>query len=203
MRFSLTTDFDITSAIKSLEQVGGVSIPILSEDHRQALLAEALLYHYVKKPEVVGTANVRQDFYGVGTLREDSLFWALRDGWTQLLTSKLSEVGRLDSLFDTPLCFNELALQRYEPGSFGITPHRDSSCNINLICVFNLTGHSRFGLCSDRAGQENITLLDDHPGNVILLRSPGFKAPRQQPFHFLSDIPELRISFGIRQVIET
>ncbi len=203
MRFSLNTDFDITTAVTELQETGGVSIPMLGEQERLFLLEEALAYPYLKRPEIVGKAKVRQDFYGIEAFRSDSAFFALREDWTELFNSKLQEIGLLESLFETPLSFNELALQRYERGSFGITPHRDSSCNINLICVFNLVGHSKFGLCDDREGTKNISWLDDQPGNIILLRSPGFKAPQVQPFHFLRDIPELRISFGIRQVVTT
>lgn len=200
MHFALNTGFDIASVRTQLEMMGGVSLPMLCARDRSELLAEALTYQYVKRPFVVGAARVQQDMSGVDTLRTDSAFFALRDDWQALWEHKFRELPDAASLFSTSVHFNELSLQRYEPGSRGITPHRDSSRNINLICIFTLTGHSRFGLCEDRQGTKVIAFLDDAPGNVILLRARGFNTPRVQPFHFLTDTPELRISFGLRQV---
>ena len=40
------------------------------------------------------------------------------------------------------------------------------------------------------------------PGDVILLRGPGYGGRRARPFHFLSDITERRLSFGLRHDLQ-
>ena len=61
-----------------------------------------------------------------------------------------------------------------------------------------MTGKAEFALCADRSGA-NPRFLDTAPGNVILMRSPGFFSSNFQPFHFVRNITEERIVFGLRQ----
>ena len=93
-----------------------------------------------------------------------------------------------------------MSLQKYDQNSIGITPHKDGKSRINLICVFNLVGKAEFALCDDRSGS-NPKFLDTTPGNVIILRAPGFFHSTYQPFHFVRNITEERIVFGLRQRI--
>jgi hypothetical protein len=74
----------------------------------------------------------------------------------------------------------------------------DGMSQINLICVFVLTGHANFALCKDREGTKP-KYLDTTPGNVIIMRAPGFMDSDFRPFHFLTDVSERRIVFGLRQ----
>ena len=198
MRVELLEDVDIRLVVAELSCVGGVSVSLLPAATRALLLAEALSYVYERRESVVGPAGVRQDLSGFDRFMQGSLFFELRDQFQRLLTEKLEEHPEGPTLFSTTLHFNDLSLQRYEPGSLGITPHRDQRSRINLVCVFPLIGRARFCLCADRTGTNPIE-LDSTPGRVILLRAPGFRGSDERPFHFLSDIPELRIAFGLRQ----
>jgi hypothetical protein len=102
-------------------------------------------------------------------------------------------------LFPSPLHFNSLSLQKYAQGSIGITPHRDGLRYINLICIFVIAGQGRFFVCADRSGQEAVE-IEATPGNVILMRAPGFLGEDLRPFHFVSEISATRYSFGLRQL---
>lgn len=195
-------DFDLTQVLTQLEEQGGVSVPILSEAYRQVLLEEARRYTYHKQPEFVGPNRVREQLSSVTEFPAHSQFWQLKWDFEECIGSKCAQAG-IDPFVRVgpsrwPLEFNELSLQQYAQGSFGISPHQDFSNRINLIAVFILTGKARFALCDDRAGS-NPRYLDTTPGNVILLRAPGFLRSAERPIHVLSNIEEDRIVFGLRQ----
>jgi dihydroneopterin aldolase len=193
---SILHDFDLNLALTTLEKVGGVSMPILSESYRRLLLEEAETYQYHKQPEIVGPAKVREQLSSVKEFRPDSLFWQLKNDFQELFNSKLAKLATYP--FQTPLNFNEMSLQLYEKDSIGITPHMDGLSILNVICVFILAGKARVAICDDRQGSDPKD-LDTTPGNVILLRGPGFLNSDFRPFHFVSDVKERRIVFGLRQ----
>jgi len=90
-------------------------------------------------------------------------------------------------------------LQRYEEESIGITPHKDGLSYISLVCVFVIGGQGNFYVCSDRSGNNPIE-IDASPGNVILMRAPGFLGSEDgRPFHYVTNIREPRYTFGLRQ----
>lgn len=188
--------FDFGHFIETLQAVGGISIPILPESYRHALVAEAETYDYIKQPYVVGPLQVKEDISSFTAFGAKSLFWHLTYDFQELLHNKLASTSA--PVFTEPLAFNELSLQLYEKGSAGITPHLDGKSCVNLICVFVLKGKARFAICEDRSGKNPIQ-LDATPGNVIILRAPGFLHSDFRPFHFVTDITEQRIVFGLRQ----
>ena len=100
--------------------------------------------------------------------------------------------------FATPLSFNSTVLQKYEPGTLGITAHRDSLRAINLVCIFNIAGQGQFYLCADRSGRDS-QAIETTPGNVIFMRAPGFLGLQERPFHYVTNIQSTRYSFSLRQ----
>jgi len=164
------------------------------------LIEEAEKYNYIVQPEIVGPAKVREQISSVSDFEETSLFLKLRDDFTELLLRKIPS-EELTKLFPNPLCFNEFSLQKYQKGSIGITPHKDGASRHNLICVFILKGKADFALCDDRSGS-NPKYLDTSPGNMIVLRGPGFFGGQHRPFHFVTNITEERIVFGLRQRVK-
>jgi dihydroneopterin aldolase len=181
---------DAEEIVGALKSVGAISLPILTGEYRRMLLQEAETSRFDKQPEVVGLAKVHEDLSSTYAFRPGSLFSQLRDEFQRML------IGT--SAFSTQLNLNEMSLQLYEKGSMGITPHMDQASRINLVCVFVLTGQARFALCDDRSGA-NPRDLDTSPGNVIIIRAPGFMGTTVRPMHFLSDVTERRIVFGLRQ----
>ncbi|MGH3973683.1 MAG: alpha-ketoglutarate-dependent dioxygenase AlkB, partial [Pseudonocardiaceae bacterium] len=66
---------------------------------------------------------------------------------------------------------NEAAIQRYQPGSVGITPHRDQRRYAQLVAVTTIAGSAPFTLCRNRAGDPIQTWQVDE-GSLVLLRGP-------------------------------
>jgi hypothetical protein len=91
-----------------------------------------------------------------------------------------------------------MALQKYDQGSLGITPHRDRVIYVNLILIIVLGGRGRFCVCADRSGRESRE-INARPGNAVFLRAPGFTAAPERPFHYVTDIEETRYVLGLRQ----
>lgn len=191
-------NFDLNTILETIDKEGAISIPILNESYRQELLNEAEGYKYEKQPEVVGPHKVREQISSNYKFHPGSLFVRLKEDFQTLLNQNKSDSNYP---FSPNLDFNELSLQLYEKGSIGITPHLDNFSSKNLICIFVITGHAKFALCDDREGS-NPRFLDTTPGNVIIMRAPGFKNQDIRPFHFVNDITERRIVFGLRQNIK-
>ncbi|MDB5194794.1 MAG: hypothetical protein JWN50_808 [Parcubacteria group bacterium] len=189
---------DVKDLIERIDKEQGVSIPFLTDAYRKLLLEEAETYTYEKQPEIVGPAKVHEQLSSIREFHEGSLFYGLKGDVQRLLQGELRKIGL--SPFTPELGLNEMSLQLYEKGSIGITPHVDGKSCVNLICIFILTGHAKFALCDDRSGA-NPRFLDTTPGNLVIFRAPGFKGSDFRPFHFLSDITERRIVFGLRQKV--
>lgn len=92
---------------------------------------------------------------------------------------------------------NDLILQRYAPGSRGITPHRDHLRYRGLVALLIVSGDGRFCLCEDRRGA-GAREIPAQPGDLLLMRAPGLAASSDRPFHFLDRIAVERLSFGLR-----
>jgi hypothetical protein len=191
-------DFDITKILEELSSIGATSVRILSEDFRISLLKEAESYAYTPEDEIVGSGDriVRQQMGSFDDFSDGSKYTLLKNSFQALLDGCLADLEAYP--FETRLGFNSMVLQKYEKGAIGITPHRDGLSYINLVCVFNIGGQGRFFICSDRSGKD-ARKVDASPGNVVLLRAPGFFRSRDRPFHFVTDIQETRYTFGLRQ----
>jgi hypothetical protein len=189
--------FKIHRIINELKVIGAASVPLLSEDFRLALLQEAVSYPYTPEVEAVGNGNqmVRQQLSSFTNFPALTLYNQLKNAFQNLLDEHLAAVKAYP--FATKLNFNSMVLQKYELGSIGITPHRDRSSYINLVCIFNIDGRGKFYLCDDRCGT-NAKAIDSSPGNVILLKAPGFM-DSSRPFHYVNDIQTIRYTFGLRQ----
>jgi hypothetical protein len=101
-------------------------------------------------------------------------------------------------LSPSPPDFTNAALNRYPPGPLGLSPHRDSARSINLVAIFVLRGCGRFIVCQDRTGRDAVD-LSNAPGDLLLLRAPGFLSTEDRPFHAVLDIIEERLTFALRQ----
>lgn len=189
-------DFDLDKIINEILLLGGTSFPILSEERRLSLSKEAEKYAYKKQPEIVGKKKVREQLSSFDQLPESSLFKKLQEDFVDLLNYKLS-LSKLKPFGTNPISFNEGVLQKYEKGSIGITPHLDGLSCVNLILIFMIKGKGDVFICDDRKGS-NPRLLDTTLGNMTILRAPGFFASSKRPFHYLTNITEERITFGLR-----
>ena len=81
---------------------------------------------------------------------------------------------------------NDVAVQRYRPGTLGITSHRDGKRFRRLVAVFTVAGRARFAIREERRGPV-IAEWVAGPGALILLRGPGLAGTRDgRPFHEVS-----------------
>jgi hypothetical protein len=98
---------------------------------------------------------------------------------------------------------NEISIQRYRPGSVGITPHRDQRRYAQLVAVVTIAGSAPFTLCRNRAG-DPIQIWQAHQGSLVLLRGPGLAGdPDGRPMHSVGGpTGTSRTSIGIRMDTE-
>ncbi|MGH3825416.1 MAG: hypothetical protein ACRDRA_21635 [Pseudonocardiaceae bacterium] len=94
---------------------------------------------------------------------------------------------------------NEVAVQRYQPGSLGITPHRDQRRYAQLVAVITIAGSAPFTLCRNRDGDPIRTWQADE-GSLVALRGPGLAGhPDGRPMHLVGGPTGTpRTSIGIR-----
>ncbi len=201
-RFAFISGPDrIADAIGRLGAERGTAVPILDGAACRRLIeaSKPLAFRPAKPVVGEGTRIVRQDFTICMEVPKASLLGRLAESFGALCEEALD---RLDpSPIERPSRFNDRVLQWYEPGSQGISSHRDHIRYVGLAALVVLTGRACFCVCDDRAGA-GAREIRAGPGDVILLRGPGYGARRARPFHFLSDITERRLSFGLRHDLQ-
>ncbi len=94
---------------------------------------------------------------------------------------------------------NEVAVQRYQPDSIGITPHRDQRRYAQLVAIITVAGSAPFTLCHNRIG-DAIRTWQAEAGSLVLLRGTGLAGePDGRPMHMVgAPIGAPRTSIGIR-----
>ncbi len=205
--FALTNDRidQLTEALIALtaDQCLGVSVPFFTADEIAALtdMAEALPMRRARDRVSHKGVVVHQDF--------EICFPAPREGYLGVICQMLehglnSANDKLETpVFSVPLDLNDRAIQRYPKGSKGIGVHRDGLRYRQIVIIITLAGESRFCLCDDRDGNGAV-VLDDRPGQLVLLSAPGF-AHRDgddgRPLHFVDQVDGGRLSIGLRQDI--
>lgn len=182
---------DFAFVLDSLDRHDACACPLLRDADALRLRDEADRLAFIRQPESVAKGLVRQSL-AVHEPLVSAPFLELRDALQTVLLDGIGDV------FATPLVLDTLVLQRYEPGSVGITPHRDGPSRVNLVCVVVLEGPARFAVCDDRAGT-NPRDVPAPPGHLILMRAPGYRGSDLQPFHFVADIRSRRTIVGLRQ----
>ena len=188
----------IARAISACVAEGASAVPILSrsECRELASAANALPGWRPARPVVgEGERRVLQDFALTQDFPDDSAYRAaaarigaaLAEGAQRLQPNPLPAGFRI----------NDLILQRYAPGSRGITPHRDHLRYRGLVALVVVSGDGRFCLCADRSGAAAREIAA-RPGDLLLMRAPGLAGSTERPFHFLDRIAAERLSFGLR-----
>jgi hypothetical protein len=188
---------DLTEVIRTLSRVGAVTVPgVLRDTGRQRLIEQTVQLPFTDQPAVVGPYGVQQHYTAVTKFALGSVFRQLWGAFQTLLEQHLVQLPRPP--FASPPRFTNAALHRYPPGPLGLSLHRDSARSINLIAIFVLRGRGRFIVCQDRTGRGAVD-LPNAPGDLLLLRAPGFLSTEDRPFHAVLDILEERLTFALRQ----
>lgn len=197
--FSLSR-LPVSHLLGPLEQTGAVSLPLLDDDFRRLLFAEARKAAFRAARESIGKGDrivyqrmeVCDQFEGLPS------FLSLRDGFQALWDASFANLEPYP--FESAVIFNDLMLQRYTEGEVGITPHRDRTGYRNIICLFVVEGYGKFFVCGDRSGTGAVE-IPNAPGDLVLTRAPGFLQSSGRPFHFVRDIRSSRYVFGLRQEV--
>ncbi len=194
----------VAALADGLDQLAGsplaaASIPFFSPDEIAGLIRYTQTLQWRTARQLVGN-GVHQDFQiCLPAPRRAAL-----DQLADLLEDHLTEISsQQPDLFDRPFFFNDLAVQHYLPGSKGIGIHRDGVRYRNLVCIVTLAGQSRFLIAEDRQGSK-ITVLDDSPGQLVLLAAPGFYGladPKKRPLHAVDQVTSGRLSLGLRHEV--
>ncbi len=143
---------------------------VVPEPLREAVLAELDAERYVDLPPVEGPHRVRQQGEHV-VLNADEI--AARPAVAALHAAVVEavrahpEIDGLDRWRP-----DEVTIQRYAPGSAGISTHRDGRRHAYLVAIVTLEGSALLRQCSDRAGT-TVQAWDAGAGSVVLLRGPG------------------------------
>jgi hypothetical protein len=176
--FALSADLDLRRPLLDVKEAGATYISTaLSEPFRQQLQGEVQAGPFEPLPGQMGPVQTEVDLFVV---REDwAAYPAVEELRTQLVTLVREHgVGGLDRWWP-----NEAYVQRYRPGTLGVSPHLDSKWFIYLVAVFTTAGTARFALCKDRAGT-TLREWESHPGSLVLLRGPGFAGVENgRPMH--------------------
>lgn len=185
------------NTFETIRQKGIVSIPgVLEQNTRDILLRKLSMRQPQKAEAEVGPHRVKQCYDYFDNLLTDTSFQTLASDLTHIIERWTK---RNPGFFSQPVQFTDLMAQRYEPGPFGISPHRDGLRYINLVALFVLKGQAEFCLCDSRSGANPVS-IENEPGSLLLMRAPGFCGEDFQPFHFVGKISSQRISLGLRQL---
>jgi len=174
-----------------------ISFPFLSDSTIVSLTNQVSKFRFRKAKPLVGH-SVTQDF--------DICFPATRIGKIDQLATSIENLfsQTLKLMYNPPIkCpkFNDISIQRYKPGSLGISPHKDHKKYISVIIIITLSGRSDLCICEDRQGL-NPLVLSDTPGNIVVLPASEFITLNNnciRPIHFVNNIANGRLSIGLRQ----
>lgn len=185
---------DVARALQRLEYEM-VACSLVGPPACDALIdAVADLPYRVAKREA-GPRAVRQDFEICMGVPERHVLRRLAARIGSLIDEALALMDPAPLTW--PCVLNDIVVQRYAAGSFGITPHRDHVRYRDIVVLLMLCGDGDFYTCRDRAGTET-RIIDARPGDVLLMRAPGFAGSAARPFHGLADVRSLRYSVGFR-----
>jgi alkylated DNA repair dioxygenase AlkB len=193
----IATTQALAAGVETCLADGASVVRLLSEEGRDHLAAAAQHLAWRPARPVVGEGERRvyQDFELTQQFPADSPYPEAAVAIDAAIAAACHSLP--PGLLPTGFYFNDLILQRYAPGSRGITPHRDHLRYGGLVALIILSGDGRFCLCRDRSGS-NAREIAASPGDVLLMRAPGLAGSSDRPFHFLDQITKERLSFGLR-----
>ncbi len=187
---------NVAALVDRIDREGAVGVAAIDPQRALDIRWAAENLTFAPQAELVSRGRVRQQVEICDTFPE---FFPMAIAARKIAADLSRAFSRLDqSPFDTSFEPNDVVLQRYLPGSVGITSHHDGTSRINLVCVLVVSGDGAFRLHDDRDGT-NPREVFAPPGHVILMKAPGFRGTERGPFHSISNIARGRLILGIRQ----
>jgi hypothetical protein len=175
------------------EQGAAFAAEAMTPGCRARLVAELATGPYQRLPPVIGPVRQEAEAFMIPLARLEG--YPVLAGLCAELVAAVHQHG-------VPQWVpNEVAVQRYLPGSAGISPHRDRRRYAQLIAVITVTGSASFTLCRDRRG-EPIRSWPARAGSLVLLRGLGLGGVADgRPMHAVAGPTATgtpRISVGLR-----
>lgn len=171
----------LAPALAETRRRGYARVPgALSEAWQAALVAEVATREFTPVLEQIG--EVRQRAEGLAVRVGDPALPVTGALAAALRRAVVSGTVGIQGL----ACYrpNEATYHRYRGPDAGISPHRDFRNHRLLVGVFTLAGRARFRIVADRAGNEELAAWQTQPGDLCLLRAPGFDGePEGRPLH--------------------
>lgn len=166
----LRPDLDLGLALATAADRGWAYVPdALAPGFRETLQTEISSAPLAAAEREVGAVYQEVDGYVV-TPSEAAVFPSA-ERLRREFSRRVSDAGAgIEGL--TPFTANEVHVQRYAPGSEGITPHRDGTRFRPLLAVFTTRGRARFTVHPARDA-EPLAAWEVAPGDLVLLRGPG------------------------------
>lgn len=192
----------LAAALGATRRRGYAHVPgALPAAWRRALTAEAVTREFAPVPEQVGEVRQRAEEVAVRvgdpTMPVTAALAAAVRRAVRSGTVGIQGLGRYRP--------NEATYQRYRGPDTGISPHRDFKNHRLLVTVFTLSGRAWFRIVADRAGNDELAAWQMQPGDLCLLRAPGFdEQPDGRPLHAVG--PPLdgeRLALGLRMRVSS
>ena len=185
----------LSAAVQALCDMPYISCPFFTEDEVQQMRKDVSTLPFRDAQSVVGN-GVHQDF--------QVCFPAPRiaslDAVASLLEKGLNQIGQKNDIFESDIVLNDCAVQRYHAQSRGIGIHKDGLRYRNIVIIITLSGTSTLYGCTTREGAGR-QVIDDGPGQLVLLAAPGFKglaSAADRPLHGVDNVTDGRLSIGLR-----
>ena len=187
----------VAGALRRVGDAEATSLALLPADALGPLMAEARALCYRPAQPVVGQGDVavHQDFDLTTDLLPEGALMALSRALDRLIGEALA--GMHSPPIAGGFAINDHIVQRYPAGCAGMSPHRDHVRYTGLVAIVMLGGAAQFLVCDDRAGA-NEREIPFTPGDLLLMRAPGFQGRGDRPFHAVRDITEDRYILGLR-----
>jgi hypothetical protein len=191
MTDSLTRD--LGPALHRVARGGVAHEPgVIPEALRRDVLAELDAERYVALPAVEGPHRVRQQGEHL-VLTGDEI--TARPAVHVLHRAVVAATARHVPEWQP----DEVTVQRYAPGSSGISTHLDGRRHRYLVAILTLEGSATLRHCTDREGT-TAQAWDADAGSLVLLRGPGLAGVEDgRPLHAVDGPRDgRRTSFTLR-----
>ena len=191
----LLAKLDLGPVLEAVRRNGvAVVAQALAEPFRRQLERELMTVPYQAAPAEVGPVRQETDVFVPRNLEGFPILAELAGEFRAAVRAHAGEIRGLATY-----AHNEIYLQRYRPGSLGITPHLDGKRYRRLVAVFTVRGSACLSVLRERAGEE-LARFSIGPGSLALLRAPGLGGLRDgRPFHAIMPVGiEERVSVALR-----
>ena len=188
-------NLDLGPVLESVRRNGAAVVAqALGEPFRSRLERELRIVPYRPAPPEVGPVRQQTDVFVPQDLKGFPALAELAHEYRVAVLAHAREIRGLATYVP-----NDILLQRYRPGSLGITSHLDSKRYRRLVAFFTVRGSAYLSVLRERAGEE-LARFSMEPGSLALLRAPGLAGLRDgRPFHAITPVGiEERVSVGLR-----